>query len=66
MQQMLIFLKAQSLSIEIRAITFKNLFIFPLSGAEWFIVYKKEKRTEEIIKAIKKIPNYKASESRWL
>lgn len=31
---MLIFLKAQSLSIEITAITFKNLFIFPLSGAE--------------------------------
>lgn len=53
---MLIFLKAQSLSIEITAITFKNLFIFPLSGAEWFIVYEKEKRAEEIIKAIKKFP----------
>lgn len=33
-QQMLIFLKAQSPSIEITAITFKNLFIFPLSGTE--------------------------------
>lgn len=55
-QQMLVSLKAQSLPIEITAITFKNLFIFPLSGTEWFIVYKKEKRTEEIIKAIKKFP----------